>query len=283
VPPTLECVVNVSEGRDERVLADLAAVCASALLDLHRDPDHHRSVYTLGGPADVVESAVPALAAAAVGVLDISEHQGRHPRIGVVDVVPFAPLTPGTWEIAVGARDRFARWASAELALPCFLYGPLPGGGTRTLPEIRRRAFVDLDPDSGPHRPHPTAGASAVGARPVLVAYNVWVEGGDLSLARSAAAAIRGPAVRSLGFDLADGVQVSCNLVDPLTVGPAEVHDEIDRLLKAGGALAGRCELVGLMPAAVLANVPASRWRALNLGPETTIEARLEALGLARP
>jgi glutamate formiminotransferase / 5-formyltetrahydrofolate cyclo-ligase len=199
----------------------------------------------------------------------------------VVDVVPFVPLGVGRGAAeaadmmrAVSARDEFARWASAELGLPCFLYGPRPGGD-RSLPEVRRGAFRTLHPDAGPPVPHPTAGAVAVGARGLLVAYNLWIGGGDATVARSVAAAVRSPAVRALGFDLDGGVQVSCNLVEPLRVGPAQVHDAVEALLEATGAGVTRCELVGLLPEAVLVQVPSRRWSELGLDPGATIEARL--------
>ncbi len=211
----LECVVNVSEGRDAGVLLALAAAAGGTLLDVHSDPHHHRSVFTLGGGAVVVEADARALAAAAVARLDLRRHVGVHPRLGVVDVVPFVPLGGSTLADAVAARDRFLAWAGVELGLPGFAYGP-----ERTLPDVRRRAFVDLAPDAGPFVPHETAGAVCVGAREVLVAFNVWLaDGADLALAREVARAVRGPAVRALGLDVGGRAQVSMNLVDPLVVG----------------------------------------------------------------
>ena len=204
-----------------------------------------------------------------------------------MDVVPFVPLPPASWTdtvgqgVAVAARDRYAAWVGAELSVPVFLYGPMPGGAVRTLPQVRQGAFGRFAPDAGPPAPHPTAGATAAGARGVLVAYNMWVSGGDPALARSVAAAVRAPAVRALAFDLPSGLQVSCNLVEPDQVGPAQVHDEVARLLAARGASVDRCELVGLVPAAVLEAVPRHRWRELGLAEETTIEARLEARSLS--
>ena len=280
-PALLECVVNVSEGRDEGVLASLAASCGDVLLHLHRDHWHHRSVLTLGGPAPAVEAAARALTVSAVGRIDLGPHRGAHPRLGVVDVVPFVPLpapaagTPADLRRAVQARDAFADWAGRELALPCFLYGPLAGRAERSLPEVRRRAFVTLPPDSGPGEPHPTAGATAVGARGLLVAYNLWVAGVDLATAREVARAIRGGRVRALGLALGDAVQVSCNLVDPLTFGPAEAFDEVAARLHSLGGEIERAELVGLIPDAVLAGTPRSRWAELDIGPTVTVEARL--------
>src|SRR5215510_9235551 len=129
----LECVVNVSEGRDAAVIVALADAAGPCLLDVHSDPDHHRSVFTLAGPG--LESAVQALAAEAVARIDLRRHSGAHPRLGAVDVVPWIPT-------ALAERDRFAAWAAGTLGVPCFLYGP-----ERSLPEVRRRAFADLTPD----------------------------------------------------------------------------------------------------------------------------------------
>jgi glutamate formiminotransferase len=278
-----ECVVNVSEGRDEAVLAALAASAGPVLLHLHRDPDHHRAVLTLAGTTDAVTAATRALATATVARLDLREHDGAHPRLGVLDVVPFVPYQPGQRApedlgAAVALRDDFARWLGTELGVPSFLYGPLPGGGNRTLPEIRRHAFAStggLAPDFGPPRPDPRTGASAVGARRVLVAYNVWVS--SVEVARRVAPAVRGPAVRALGLAVGDQAQVSCNLVDPESYGPARLFDDVAALAtEAGGAVRG-AELVGLLPQAVLAAIPRSRWADLGLGEGFTIEARLAA------
>lgn len=267
----LECVVNISEGRRAEIVGAVAAAAGPLLLDTHLDPDHHRVVLTLGGPGDRVEAATRAVASAATAALDLTDHAGAHPRLGVVDVVPFVPVGPSTaFGAAIAARDRFCAWAGAELALPCFLYGP-----ERTLPEVRRRAFVDLVPDCGPPAPHPTAGACCVGARPVLVAWNAWLVDHDVALAKRIAAAIRGPAVRALGLDVGGRAQVSCNLVDPSAVGPGEVLTAIERQARVE-----RCELVGLVPDAVLRAEPADRWARLDLGPDRTIEARLEQAGL---
>lgn len=256
----LECVVNISEGRDRRVIEAIAAAAGPALLDVHTDPHHHRSVLTLVG-----EAAPRAVAAAAVARIDLRDHVGVHPRIGAVDVVPFVPLGDSDLADAVAARDRFCAWAASELALPCFTYGP-----ERSLPEVRRRAWVDLQPDAGPLAPHPSAGAVAVGARPVLVAYNVWLAEPDLAAARRIAAEVRGPAVRALGLAVGDRVQVSMNLVEPDRVGPAAATAAV----AARAAVAG-CELVGLVPRSVLEAVPPARWTELDLTEDRTIEARL--------
>jgi glutamate formiminotransferase / 5-formyltetrahydrofolate cyclo-ligase len=257
----IECVVNVSEGRDLGVLAALDAAAGDALLDRHTDPDHHRSVLTLAG----VE-AVRAVAAEAVARIDVRDHAGVHPRIGAVDVVPFVALAGSTADEALTARDDYARWSADALGVPCFLYGP-----ERSLPDIRRGAFDTIGPDTGGPRPHPSAGASAVGQRGVLVAYNLWLADGDLVVARRLARELRSGAVRALGLRVGDDVQVSMNLVAPDETGPADVFDRV-----AAQAPVARAELVGLVPQSVLDAVPQHRWSELDLSADRTIEARCE-------
>ena len=282
MPGLVECVVNVSEGRDTELLIRLARSCGQMLLDVHSDVDHNRSVFTLGGPGDDLFDNVRSLAAGVVESIDVSAHSGVHPRTGSLDVVPWVALqehggslVDGIPAVAVSLRERFAAWAGAELGLPCFLYG---FGGWPTLPEVRRRAWSGLAPASGPPSPHPRAGACAVGARPVLVAYNLWLAADDMSAARSVAAQLRRTfegRVRTLALQVGPRVQVSCNLIDPWSVGPGAVFDFV-----ASRSGVERCELVGLVPDGVLHAEPRHRWAELGIGPSTTIEARLEQAGL---
>lgn len=244
------------------MVAALATAAGGDLLDVHTDADHHRSVLTVVG-----EAAPRAVAALAVEQIDLRAHRGVHPRLGAVDVVPFAPLGQASLDEAAAARERFVAWVADELGVPAFAYGV----GRAPLPEVRLQAFRDLAPDAGPSEPHPTAGATAVGARPVLVAYNLWLTGpADLALARSLARSLRGPAVRALGLPVGGAAQVSLNLIDPLVVGPATVYDAV-----AAHASIARAELVGLAPRAVLDSIDPQRWPELDLDHERTIEARL--------
>lgn len=256
----LECVVNLSEGQDEALVKQLGGAADGALLDIHLDPHHNRSVLTLIG-----EEAPRAVAKAAVERLDLRRHQGVHPRIGVVDVVPFVPLDGATLADAVAARDRFATWIAEELGVPAFVYGP-----ERSLPDVRRTAFRSLTPDTGPGEPHPSAGAVAVGARPLLVAWNVVLAQPDLAVARRVAAALRGPHLRTLGLQVGDEVQVSMNLIAPDVLGPAEAWD-----LVAAETRPRRAELVGLIPRSLLERTPTQRWAQLDLAADRTIESRL--------
>lgn len=263
---TLVCAVNVSEGRHLDVLAALTAAAGDDLLDVHTDVDHHRSVVTVVG-----EEAARAVASVAVARIDLRRHEGAHPRFGAVDVVPFVPWADVELAPAEVARDRFARWLGKDLEVPAFAYG---GPGRPTLPEIRRSAFGAVRPDAGPDRPHPSAGACAVGARGPLVAYNLWLTVPDLAQARSLARSLRGPAVRALALAVGDHVQVSCNLVEPTSVGPAAVYDAV-----AAVTPVARAELVGLAPAEVVRAVDRRRWAELDLDEDRSVEARLGRRG----
>jgi glutamate formiminotransferase len=274
----LECVANVSEGRDAGVLTELARSAGPALLDLHRDPHHHRAVLTLAGPRELVAEAARSLASATLRRLELTGHRGTHPRQGVLDVVPFVPYEPGHPPVtdlttAVAARDEFARWLGAELNVPVFLYGPLSNGSERTLPELRRLAFTDLSPDFGPDQADPRKGATAVGARKVLVAYNVWVSTAEIAC--KVAPLVRGPHLRALGLTVGDRAQVSCNLVEPSILGPAQAFDTVTSLVREFGGVVEGAELVGLLPETVLSTVPRNRWSELGLSAERTVESRL--------
>jgi glutamate formiminotransferase len=282
----LECVPNVSEGRDAAALDALARACGPSLLDRHEDPDHHRSVFTLAGPGPRdAETAAAALARGVAATLDLTDHEGVHPRIGMLDVVPFCALDEDH-DVAAAAALGFAEWAVAELELPVFLYDdadPL----RRSLPELRAEAFVKRVPDLGPHHPHPKLGGVAVGARPPLIAVNCWLDTDDLLVARSIARAVREtdggmPGVRALALALpSQGVaQVSMNLVDLPVTGIEDACTAVRRLAERDDFAVTRVEVVGLMPEAELERCSAlfRRWAKLSAG--QTIEGRLAA---ARP
>jgi glutamate formiminotransferase len=283
-----ECVVNISEGRRISVIDEAVAAGADMVLDVHSDAVHNRTVLTLGGPLGPVEAAAGRVVGVAVTRIDLRRHEGVHPRFGAADVVPF--VAPGSqWDrpppnAVVAARDRLAQWAGADLDVPCFLYGP-----ERSLPDVRRNAFRSLRPDTGPEEPHPTAGACAVGARPVLVAYNLWITGGGtpggdaevvvLPVARALAAELRGADVRALGLAIAGGAQVSVNITGPAAVPLTRIYDTVAAGAEARGCSVERAELVGLVPAAVLHRAPRHRWAELDLAEDRTIESRMAAKG----
>lgn len=253
----LECVINISEGRRLDEIGEIRRQIGNDVLDIHSDFHHHRSVFTLASP-----NAARQLAALSAQKFDLRQHQGVHPRIGIIDVVPFVPIEGSSIESAILARNEFAEYAAGELQIPSFVYGP-----ERELPEIRKRAFIDLFPDFGPRQAHPTAGAICVGARQVLVAYNIWLKNATIDDGKRIAREIRSPEVRTLGLKLGDAIQVSMNLISPYDVGPEFVFDEV-----AKRAEIERAELVGLVPSRVLSAIKKSRWTELDLSAEKTIE-----------
>ena len=207
-----------------------------------------------------------------VATLDLRPHHGAHPRLGTLDVVPWVslegwPVTDGPIEAAVQARDNFA--AGPATRLPCFVYGP-----ERSFPDLRRQAWRTLRPDTGPRSPPPDRRRRR-GRRPADP-HRLQPLAGRTGpgRARAIAGAIRGPERPHPALAVGDHVQVSCNLIDPWSVGPEAAFDAVasDRR--------GRAELVGLAPGAVLDADPRHRWRELDLDPSTTIEARLEQAGL---
>ena len=268
-----ECVINISEGRNLDLLDELRVTAGHSLRDLHADPFHNRSVFTLINDAERLQRDVRTLISESFQTLDLRSHEGVHPRFGVVDVVPFVALEPEEPSRSVELRDVTAQWISETFEVPVFLYGPLEGV-LRSLPEVRKRAFGDLAPDFGPSTPSTTLGAVAVGARPILIAWNLWLSGVSRDETRALAKAVRRNQVRALALRAGDHLQVSCNLIDPMVVGPSSVYDEVAALLPDGGQIV-RAELVGLLPQAVLESEDRSRWDQLGLSEDQTIESRL--------
>jgi glutamate formiminotransferase len=282
----LECVPNVSEGRRRDVIERIAAACATCVLDAHVDADHNRSVFTLAADrADKIEPCVRQFAQAVVRNANESWHDGVHPRVGALDVVPFVaiPATSEERARAVRAAHDFARWFAGAFDAPAFLYGDADPEG-RSLPSLRRDAFVRRPPDFGPAEPHPELGATAVGARPVLVAVNCELDRDDLELARRIAHAVRERGgglrgVRALGFELASRrrAQVSMNLTVLEATGIEAACTEVRRLARDAGADVARVELVGLLPRAELERCSDEFRRWAGLSDDQTIEGRLAA------
>ena len=256
----LTCAANVSEGRRLDVVQPIAAAAdrpPARLLDVHTDPDHNRSVLTVAGSPAALVDAILAAAAVAVETIDVGTHRGVHPRIGAVDVVPYAPLEPGAMPAAVAAARASAARLWAELSVPSFLYEDAAGG--RPLPEVRRRAFRDLVPDFGGPGAHPTAGAAVVGAREILVAYNIDLATADVEVAKAIAAEIRESAgglahVRALGLALPSrGItQVSTNVLRPAVTPIGAVFEAVASRAASHGVRIEGSEIVGLAPRAAL-------------------------------
>ncbi len=268
----LECVVNISEGRDRAVLERLSLSAGISLRDRHSDVFHNRSVFTLINTAAELLRDVRNLINVAVGVLDLEHHEGVHPRLGVVDVVPFVALWPDLPAAAIQLRDLTAEWIATTHEVPVFLYGPLPAGD-RTLPYVRANAFKSLHPDFGPPRPDPRLGAVVVGARDVLIAWNLWLKDVSLERAKLLAQLVRRPGVRALGLQVGDEVQVSCNLFDTSVATPSQVYDLVASHVTEG--VIDHAELVGLIPRSVLDAEDPTRWAQLGLSEDATIESRL--------
>jgi glutamate formiminotransferase / 5-formyltetrahydrofolate cyclo-ligase len=264
----LEAVPNVSEGRDPGAVEEIGRAFAGGvrLLDVHADADHHRSVYTLAGDEDAIVRSLVAGAASAVDAVDLRVHDGVHPRVGAVDVVPLVPLAPDGMEAARGAALATAELLASELGLPVFLYGEV-GQGRRPaffrrggLRELERRIEAgELEPDLGPRAIDPRSGAVLVGARAPLVAYNVDLATDDVSVAKEVAAAVREsgggmPGVQAIGLRLprAGRTQVSMNVLDLERSPLHEVYARIVAEAVVRGVAVEGGELVGLVPASVV-------------------------------
>jgi glutamate formiminotransferase len=280
----LECVVNVSEGRDMGVLRVLAEACGPTLVDVHADHDHHRSVFTLAGPdaRDACEGARQ-LAAAVAGHLSIVGHEGEHPRLGVLDVVPFVALGGTNTEQAQAAAEAraFGAWWADNYGVPVFLYDEADPQG-RDLPNARRTGFGTRKPDFGAAHPHPTLGATAVGARRVLVAINCVLVSRDVTVARRIAVLMREkggglPGVRALGFYLPEArrAQVSMNLTDVERTGVQDAVLHVRSLAQSLGTDVAAVELVGLLPRRQLDRCTDDFLVWSGLDATATIEARV--------
>lgn len=274
--PTAYAVPNVSEGRDLATIRALTDACRRPrvhVLDVHSDPDHHRSVISLAGEPLALQESLVSLAGECVDRIDLRRHHGAHPCTGALDVVPIVALTdddvPFASEVARGLAGRLA----ADLNLPVFLYGAVATDMEHTRPRDFRRGGLDelarlveegeLVPDAGPPRLHPSAGAVLVGVRPPLIALNVWLPDGTLTDARAIAARVREsggglPGVRALGLYLSEAgmAQVSMNIEDHRAAPPAVVIAAVRAEAERLGIPAGDAELVGLIPGDALRGGP---------------------------
>jgi glutamate formiminotransferase len=269
----IECIPNVSEGRRadvvDAIAAAIRAVPGVRLLDHSSDASHNRSVFTMAGDAGPIKAAVLAIYARAVPAIDLRTHAGEHPRLGAIDVVPFVPIEGVTMAECVALAREVGAEVASRFGVPVYLYEEASADpARRNLEDIRRGEFEGLTakmastgwaPDFGPVAPHPTAGASVIGARMPLIAYNINLNTDRLDVAKKIAAAIRQSSggfryVKAAGFELKERgiVQVSMNLTNYEKTPIFRVFETVKREAERYGVSILESEIVGLVPSAAL-------------------------------
>jgi len=300
-----ECVPNFSEGRDEAKIARIAdaarAIAGVTVLDVERNADHNRCVISLYGDGDgLVEAAFRMMEVAAASI-DLTKHRGEHPRMGATDVVPFVPLGASTTADAVRLAERLGERVARDLAIPVYLYGQAARRPERAdLAKVREGEFEGIreqiatdparTPDFGPHRLHPTAGAVAIGARPILIAYNVNLATADVAVAKRIAKQVRArdgglPEVKALGFELKERglAQVSMNLTDYRTTSVAAAFEAVRAAAEAGGVRVEESEIVGLVPEDALFDAAERSLRLREFDRAAILERKVRAVDAAQP
>lgn len=295
--PLIECVPNFSEGRNaatvDRIVGAIKSVPGVLLLDRESDADHNRSVITFAGPPDVVVEASVRAAGAASELIDMNRHTGVHPRIGALDVLPFVPLRKVTLRECAALAVRAGQQIWTRFRVPVYLYGAAARRADRVeLAEVRRGEFEglreqvrsnpDRRPDIGGPELHPTAGATAVGARKILIAYNVQLGAPDVSIARRIARRLRtssggSPQVKAMGVYLASRnlAQVSMNLTDFNQTAPHEVFEVVKREAERYGIRVAGSEIIGLVPRRAIEMAAGHDLQLENFSPRMILENRL--------
>jgi glutamate formiminotransferase len=296
----IECIPNVSEGRRTEVIARMADAIRSTpgvrLLDFSSDTSHNRSVFTLAGDAAGVEAAVMALFERAVADIDLRTHKGEHPRLGAVDVVPFVPIEGVTMADCVALAKKVGAAVASRFGVPVYLYEEAADNPQRkNLEDIRRGEFEglaakmaspawapDFAPASGAAVPHPTAGASVIGARMALIAYNINLATDRLDVAKKIASAIRHSSggfryVKAAGFKLEDRgiVQVSMNLTNYEKTPMFRVFETVKREAARYGVSILESEIVGLVPSAALLSAAEFYLQIEGFKPDQVLENKL--------
>ena len=294
----VECVPNFSEGRRPEVIAAIrdaiAATDRTAVLDVSSDASHNRTVITIVASADTAADAAFAGIAKARELIDLTTHSGEHPRMGATDVVPFVPLEGTTMEDCIVLARTLGERVGRELEIPVYLYERAATRPDReNLADIRRGEFEGLRdaiasdparaPDFGPRRVHPTAGAVAIGARPFLVAYNVYLgDRQNLPIAKKVAKAVRGSSgglryVKGLGLEVDGQAQVSMNLVDIDQTPMHRAFDAVRMEAEANGVAVTWSEIVGLVPERALFDAAARHLQLERFTAEQVLERRARA------
>lgn len=295
----VECVPNISEGRRldvvERLADSLTSVPGVYLLDRTSDASHNRSVLTVAGDHEAVTAGLERLVAAAIDEIDMDEQQGEHPRIGAVDVVPFAPLADTSLDDCIELARTFAERIAGRFQLPVYLYAAAATRADRVkLADVRRGQYEGLkveighngrQPDYGPARMHPRAGAMAVGARPFLIAWNINLASTDVELAKRIARRVREsggglPRLQANGFRVEEPerghavrAQVSMNLLDFAVTPLWRAWEAVEQLAAEDGVELAESELIGLAPLAALLDVADHA----GVAPDAPVQARLAA------
>ena len=299
----IEAVPNVSEGRRTGVieaLADAISACPDVtLLDLSSDPVHNRMVLTLVGQARPLRTALLALFAAAVDRIDLRDHTGEHPRIGAVDVVPLVPLDPRDMPVCVSLATELAATVAERFSVPVYLYEEAARTpDRRRLEQIRRGGFEGLAekmctkgwlPDFGSARPHPTAGATAIGARRILIAFNINLATANLDIARRVARTVRASnggleAVKAIGVRTArpDVVQVAINLTNYERTPLHHVFQAVQREADRFGVGIQDSEIIGLVPAGALLSAATDALRLEHCTMDRVLECRVPGQPIIR-
>lgn len=286
----LECVPNFSEGRNLGVVRAIVDAIQSApgilLLGWEADPDHNRSVVTFAGQADALVEAAVRGTGKASELIDLSRHQGGHPRVGAADVVPFIPLSGAPMREAIDAAHRAGEQIWSRFGIPVYFYGNAARRPQRErLEKVRRTGFDGAPPDLGSIAAHPTAGAVMAGARGFLVAYNVDLQTEDVAIAKAIARRIRESSggfhgVKAMGLYLASRgcAQVSMNLVDFANTPLNQVYEAIEEHAAELGTSVRAGEIIGFVPQQAYAMAPAFFRHAANFDDSRIIETRIGQL-----
>jgi glutamate formiminotransferase / formiminotetrahydrofolate cyclodeaminase len=300
-----ECVPNFSEGRDpakvERIAGAARATPGVTVLDVERDAAHHRCVISLVGEGEPLLTALLAMMRVATDSIDLTQHRGEHPRMGATDVVPFVPLGASTMEDAVRLAERLGERVASQLGIPVYLYANAARRPERAdLARVREGQFEGIRetigtdparaPDFGPAKIHPTAGAVAIGARPVLIAYNVYLTTPDVAIAKRIAKMVRArdgglPEVKALGFDIPERhqAQVSMNLTDYRVTPVHRAFDAVRAAAEAQGTGVDESEIVGLVPEDALFDTAEQYLALKHFDRAAVLERKVRDVEAARP
>ena len=293
----VECVPNFSEGRRrevvDKIVHSIRSVPGVKVLDIEMDPDHNRSVVTFTGNRESIQESAFRGARAASELIDLTKHRGEHPRMGALDVLPFVPISGVSMEDCVEIANRVGARIGKELKIPVYMYEAAARRPERSnLEAVRKGQFEGLReailtdnsryPDYGPREVHQTAGATAVGARMPLIAFNVNLKSEDLAAAKDIAKKIRAsgggmPHVKALGFHLTEKgmVQVSMNLTDYTVTPISKVFLEVKKEAEKRGIEVAESEIIGLIPLDAVCDLAAKFLKIEGFGSSQVLERRL--------